>query len=301
MTLEAHEIATLFPSMSPEDLEHLRESIEQEGQLEEILTFEGKILDGRHRYETCMRLGIEPLVREFEGTAEEAFRYSVALNLSRRHLTTVQRAAAGAGIKEFQARVLAGDEPVEAPATEPVEAVVAPVDDTESAPAEPAADVEPEPKPKKSRKPSPRTINAKAREIASKQVGVSGRAIEDAAKIKAEAPDVFERMLKGTAGSMPDAKKVTSLPPEQRQQVHELVDTGSKLKDALKQVAPPAPAEDGPVFLGKVVLEAEQARSFEAILEQRGIKRAEAAKEALIDWIAKYEGAEVPAGELAAV
>ena len=59
MTLEAHEIATLFPSMSPEDLEHLRESIEQEGQLEEILTFEGKILDGRHRYERRRRAGLE--------------------------------------------------------------------------------------------------------------------------------------------------------------------------------------------------------------------------------------------------
>ena len=38
--LEAHEIATLFPSMSQVDLDQLKESIGAQGQLEEILLFE---------------------------------------------------------------------------------------------------------------------------------------------------------------------------------------------------------------------------------------------------------------------
>jgi hypothetical protein len=265
--LDAHEIATLFPHMSEVDQDHLRVSLLQEGQLEDILLFEGKILDGRHRYETCLEIGLEPRTREFAGDRKEAFSHSVALNLSRRHLTTVQRAAAGAGIKEYQQRLLSasGRAPSAAPEVS---------DELESA--------EPTPKP------SPRKINAKARELASQQSGVSKRAIDVATKIKEEAPDVFERMLAGTAGSLPDAKKVTALPAEVRLQVHALVDEGAKLKAAIQQVAPTPPAPPGPVFLGKVVLDPDDARAFDQILAARNLKRVEAAKEALLDWIGKH-------------
>ncbi|MEZ6186178.1 MAG: hypothetical protein R3F62_14360 [Planctomycetota bacterium] len=303
--LEAHEIATLFPRMSSVDLDHLRTSLSDQGQLEEILLFEGKILDGRHRYDTCVELGIEPRFREFEGDAQEAFAYSVALNLSRRHLTTVQRAAAGAGLKEFQAKLLGGDPEPLAPEEPSEPEAVAEEPDVAAEPAEePAAeDAELEeaptaarPQKKKAKKAlSPRTVNARARAIASERVGVSPRAIDEAAKVKAEAPDVFQRMLEGTAGSMPDVKKVVALPVEQRQEVHRLVDEGAKLKAALKQVAPPAPVEEGPVFLGKVVLEPEQARSFNELLERRQIKRADAAREAVLLWIEKHQDALVGA------
>lgn len=276
--MDVHEIATLFPHMSEVDRDHLRASLIQEGQLEDILVFEGKILDGRHRYETCIELGLEPRVREFEGDIAEAFSHSVALNLSRRHLTTVQRAAAGAGIKEFQERILAERaEPLPEPEPEP---------EPQPSSEEPAE--EPAPKPKKPKQPSARKINKRARDIASQQVGVSARAIDVASKIKEEAPDVFERMLAGTAGSLPDAKKVTSLPAEVREKVHALVDEGTKLKAAIKQVAPEPPAPPGPVFLGKVVLEPEDARAFDKILEARELKRVDAAKEALLDWIGKH-------------
>lgn len=317
--LEVHEIATLFPVMSEVDADHLRASLVQEGQLQEILVFEGKILDGRHRYQTCLELGIEPRIREFQGSYEEAFSHSVALNLGRRHLTTVQRAAAGAGIKAFQSQLLAGDEEptVEAPrevgaeptldsnevaaevvesdssseAAETVEESQAQTQaQTQAQAAAPAPEAAPAPTKKKKKKPSPRTINRKAREIASRQVGVSPRAIDAAEKIKEAAPDVFERMLQGTAGSIPDAKKVTALPAEDRSRVHALVDEGVKLKEALRQVSPPPAPVEGPVFLGKVLLEPEQARAFAEILERREIKRADAAKEAILDWIAKHGG-----------
>lgn len=351
--LEVHEIATLFPVMSEVDADHLRASLVQEGQLQEILVFEGKILDGRHRYQTCLELGIEPRIREFVGSYEEAFSHSVALNLGRRHLTTVQRAAAGAGIKAFQSKLLAGEEPeVEGPTAEergaspdsglsesglsdsgPSESGAtdlggedsARADEGRTSESEPthaaagagqdsshssgeapgaerhaAAEAEPAPapKPKKRKKPSPRTINRKAREIASRQVGVSPRAIDVAEKIKQAAPDVFERMLQGTAGSIPDAKRVTALPAEERSRIHALVDEGVKLKEAMRQVSPPPAPAEGPVFLGKVLLEPEEARAFAEILERREIKRAEAAKEAILDWIVKHaeEGSSQGAG-----
>ncbi|HBP16459.1 MAG TPA: hypothetical protein DEA08_01530 [Planctomycetes bacterium] len=311
--LEIHEIATLFPVMSEVDADHLRASLMQEGQLQEILVFEGKILDGRHRYQTCLELGIEPRIREFEGSYEEAFSHSVALNLGRRHLTTVQRAAAGAGIKAFQSKLLAGDDDLApapsqeasapaAPAAEPQPPAEqadpsepsrqdSPSEEASEVSSESAAAPEPAPAPKKKRKkPSPRTINKKAREIASRQVGVSPRAIDVAEKIKETAPDVFERMLQGTAGSIPDAKRVTALPAEERNRIHALVDEGVKLKEAMRQVSPPPAPAEGPVFLGKVLLEPEQARAFAEILERRELKRADAAKEAILDWITKHGG-----------
>jgi len=277
--MDVHEIATLFPHMSEVDRDHLRASLIQEGQLEDILVFEGKILDGRHRYETCLELGMEPRVREFDGDMAAAFSHSVALNLSRRHLTTVQRAAAGAGIKEFQERIMA-ESAGPLPEPEPIQVEV-----------EEAADSSEAPKPKskpKAKAPSQRKINKRARDIASQQSGVSARAIDVATKIKEEAPDVFERMLAGTAGSLPDAKKVTALPADVRDKVHALVDEGTKLKAAIKQVAPEPPAPPGPVFLGKVVLDPEDARAFDKILAARDLKRVDAAKEALLDWIGKH-------------
>lgn len=298
--LEAHEIATLFPTMSDVDLDHLRESIERQGQLDEILVFEGKILDGRHRYEACLELGREPKLREFKGTAQDAFVHSVALNLSRRHLTTVQRAAAGAGIKAFQAKLLgaaAEAAPAEAPKAEKAEApksekkAAEPADDPAASRKRKRSDTAAAPEAGESGK-RPRSVESKARAIASQRVGVSGRVIDAAEKIKEAAPDVFERMLAGTAGSLPDAKRVTALPQEARERVHALVDEGKKLKAAIREVAPAPPPVEGTLFLGKIVLEADQAEAFEQILEARGIKRADAAREALLDWIAKYAVAE---------
>lgn len=281
--MDVHEIATLFPHMSDVDRDHLRASLIQEGQLEDILVFEGKILDGRHRYETCLELGMEPRIREFNGDMASAFSHSVALNLSRRHLTTVQRAAAGAGIKEFQERIMAESaEPLPEPALSEAEAESETGSEAEVFPSE-----APKPKPK-AKAPSQRKINKRARDIASQQSGVSARAIDVATKIKEEAPDVFERMLAGTAGSLPDAKKVTALPADVREKVHALVDEGTKLKAAIKQVAPEPPAPPGPVFLGKVVLDPEDARAFDKILAARDLKRVDAAKEALLDWIGKH-------------
>jgi hypothetical protein len=299
--LEAHEIATLFPTMSDVDLDHLRESIERQGQLDEILVFEGKILDGRHRYEACVELGREPRLREFKGSPQDAFVHSVALNLSRRHLTTVQRAAAGAGIKAFQARLMGAAAPAEPEKAEPKA-------EAPKAKAETADDPAASRKRKRSDTANagpersegeagssgkrPRNVESKARAIASQRVGVSGRVIDAAEKIKEAAPDVFERMLAGTAGSLPDAKRVTALPQEARERVHALVDEGKKLKAAIREVAPAPPPVEGTLFLGKIVLEADQAQAFEEILEARGIKRADAAREALLDWIAKYAVAE---------
>lgn len=92
LDLSSHRYANIFTVESSEDQEALRESINEVGQLDPITMFKGAILDGRHRYSACRRLGIEPRFTEFEGTEEEALAFVMAKNLTRRHLTTGQRA-----------------------------------------------------------------------------------------------------------------------------------------------------------------------------------------------------------------
>lgn len=91
-TLEIHPLAEQFPEMLEQEFEALVASIETDGLKEPLLLFEGKVLDGRHRYRACLQLGIEPGTRPFKGTQEEAESLSIAQNLSRRHLTASQKA-----------------------------------------------------------------------------------------------------------------------------------------------------------------------------------------------------------------
>ena len=87
---DLHDLCKLFPPMPEDQFNSLIDSIRDHGLLTPIMLHEGKILDGRHRYKTCINLGIEPSFEEYEG--EDALGYVIALNLSRRHLDESQRA-----------------------------------------------------------------------------------------------------------------------------------------------------------------------------------------------------------------
>lgn len=69
-----------------------RADIAQNGQLEEIVTHEGRILDGRHRARVCRELGLVVRRREWAGECGSPLAYVLSQNLRRRHLTSSQRA-----------------------------------------------------------------------------------------------------------------------------------------------------------------------------------------------------------------
>jgi len=78
--------------MMPEaDLNALAADIAGHGLQEPIVTYEGKILDGRNRYVACFMQDIEPEYTEYGG--DDPLGYVISLNLHRRHLTSSQRAA----------------------------------------------------------------------------------------------------------------------------------------------------------------------------------------------------------------
>jgi len=109
--LTPHAAAEIFPQMDEGNFQELKDDIAANGQQEPIVTYQGQILDGRHRYRACTELGIEPLIREYEG--DDPWGFVVSMNLHRRHLKDSQRAmiaadwqtcsAAGTGAKRTKA------------------------------------------------------------------------------------------------------------------------------------------------------------------------------------------------------
>ena len=92
--MKSHEYADLFPMMATADIARLAEDIRENGQANPIVTFEGKILDGRNRYQACAMAGVDPQFTEYDGAEPLAF--VVSHNLHRRHLSESQRGMVGA-------------------------------------------------------------------------------------------------------------------------------------------------------------------------------------------------------------
>src|SRR5215510_10636739 len=65
--MQFHPVASIFPMMSVEEFKALKESIGARGQRNPIYTHEGKIVDGRNRYQACVELGIHPRFEQWDG------------------------------------------------------------------------------------------------------------------------------------------------------------------------------------------------------------------------------------------
>ena len=86
-----HPTADLFPMLPDDELADLASDIKERGQLQPIvLDNEGRILDGRNRHAACKLAGVEPQFETYSGDDPDG--YALAVNISRRHLTTGARA-----------------------------------------------------------------------------------------------------------------------------------------------------------------------------------------------------------------
>jgi hypothetical protein len=92
---EIHAVANLFPPMGESEYIAFREGIRAIGQTDPIWTWQGKVIDGRHRLRACNELGIEPKFREWDGKGA-LIEFVVSANLKRRHLKEPQRAMVAA-------------------------------------------------------------------------------------------------------------------------------------------------------------------------------------------------------------
>jgi ParB-like chromosome segregation protein Spo0J len=187
--MKAHPIANVWPMLDDEKLDELAEDIRQHGQLQPIWTFDGMILDGRNRFEACRRAEIKPIIMEYKGDEPTAF--AVSLNDRRRHMGKSALAAVAAELEPFFAEDAkrrqreSGGDKKSASAKSVMAKLPEPIDEKPSGP---------------------------ARKEAAKSVGVGERYVQDAKKVKAEAPEVFERLKAGKI-TLQDAKREVAKKP----------------------------------------------------------------------------------------
>jgi len=231
--MQDHPIAGLFPLIPQAELNELAESIQRSGQRDDIVLFEGMILDGRNRFRACAIAGVKPRTRIFDPKKDgpSPLRFVLDLNLSRRHLSTSQRAAIAAEslkIMETMAKAAAGaaaapTKPAPLKAYDPAEA--ADEEAESSAPNSPQAeaiaesanpddDVLPEDMPEATPKPTVAETAA--------SMGISKRSVEHA---KGLSPEHLEEVKTGQK-SLHKAK-----------QEEEAEKLKKERKDAIKRVA----------------------------------------------------------------
>lgn len=88
LRIPLHPLCEIHPWIDTEAFEGLVESIRQIGLLSPITTYEGKILDGKLRYEACLAAGVEPTFVEYKGDEPEKF--LISMNVRRSHRTPGQ-------------------------------------------------------------------------------------------------------------------------------------------------------------------------------------------------------------------
>ena len=96
--LQRHELSAIFGDMPEKDYKSLLESVESDGFIDEIIRiYEGKILDGWHRYRAAQELNLIRLLRFQKWNNAEHMDgdpkvFVVARNIERRHYSASQRA-----------------------------------------------------------------------------------------------------------------------------------------------------------------------------------------------------------------
>lgn len=90
-TREHHPVADLFPMLPDDELDDLAADIADRGLLQPVvLDADGRVLDGRNRLAACERAGVEPEFTVYDG--DDPAGYALAVNITRRHLSTGARA-----------------------------------------------------------------------------------------------------------------------------------------------------------------------------------------------------------------
>jgi N6-adenosine-specific RNA methylase IME4 len=90
--LRFHPLAEIFPLIEGDEFDSLVADIKANGLCEDIVLFEGMILDGRNRYRACLKAGVAPAPINGDKWIDDPAAYVVSMNVARRHLSESQRA-----------------------------------------------------------------------------------------------------------------------------------------------------------------------------------------------------------------
>lgn len=173
--MRIHPAAKSIPEMLPDDFAGIKADIEARGLIVPIETYDGQLLDGRHRLRACQELGIEPRTLEVDLNGMSPAEYVWSVNGARRHLTASQKAAVAVEMLpelEKAAKERQGTR----------------------------TDLE------HSGKNSGMLDSGEARKKAAALVGVNPHYVSDAARIKKESPRLFDEIKSGEK-TIVDARK----------------------------------------------------------------------------------------------
>ncbi len=98
---EVHPVADVFPMMTGEAFEFLKEDIRVNGQREPIVFWKNMLVDGRNRLKACEELGLEPDESELMDETDPVA-WVISHNLHRRHLSESQRAMVAAKLAKLK-------------------------------------------------------------------------------------------------------------------------------------------------------------------------------------------------------
>ena len=89
---ERHPLSAVWPDLEPTARQALRESMRQRGYdpLEPVVLYEGRVLDGWHRYSMARELGIEVKAVDYDG--DDPAGWVIARHTGRRHIAPGERA-----------------------------------------------------------------------------------------------------------------------------------------------------------------------------------------------------------------
>ncbi len=205
--MENHPVTELFPLMAGKDYEKLVADIREHGLREPIwLHPDGRIIDGRNRWRACKDAEVEPQTKAWDGEGSLTA-FVVSLNLHRRHLTSSQRAAAAAEALPML-KAEARERQREGGRTKLRQKI---------------AEASPE------GKDSIQPDAGKATERAAKLFGTNRAYVQEAARLKDDAPDIFAAVKTGeiTVNQQQTIRDHIQLHPEINRRVASL-DLGAK-------------------------------------------------------------------------
>lgn len=225
---EFHPESSISRAMTPQEFASLIEGIREHGQIESVVYFNGKIVDGRHRYLACVTLGIDHDYREL--SEREVASYGglasyVVETSNRKHDNETQRAMAAARALPFfekdakeRQRQAGGDK--------------------KSKDAKSVSVNLPEPI-------SPDDQKGKAADLAAKQANVSGKSVSDAKKVQQKAiPEIVAACDAGTLAVSRAAKIADEPEGRQRKAFKEWKDGKSDKKQSQRIDSSPSFDDD---------------------------------------------------------
>jgi len=203
----------IFPEAKAEDYERLRQDIETNGfdKTQPIVLYQGEILDGWNRQKACNELGIVGAYEHFQGTDAEAIAYMMRTN-KRRNLNSGQWATIAVEADELIAAV---KNDVEKEANRKRSEANKKIGNAIKQKA--SASSQHETSDKKLSEPKDRQKNEHETKTAHKTAelfNTNRTYVNQAAKLKTEAPEIFEKVKAGTMRMTDAAKAVKAIPKD---------------------------------------------------------------------------------------